>query len=124
MRITIHDPEYRGAKGRACRPLRLPSRAWDADAMMRSMKAIQVQTAGGPDQMHMVDVPDPRIGPDQVRVDVAACGVNFIDTYQRSGIYDVDLPFTPGLEGAGVVSEVGPEVDWAAPGDRLAWAFT
>ncbi|MFW7414944.1 quinone oxidoreductase family protein [Demequina sp. SO4-18] len=88
------------------------------------MRAIQADTAGGPEQMRMVDVADPEIRPDQVLVDVAASGVNYIDTYQRSGVYDVARPFRPGLEGAGVVAAVGAEVDWAAPGDRLAWAGT
>lgn len=88
------------------------------------MKAIQVQNPGGPDTMQVAAAPDPRIGADQVLVDVAACGVNFIDTYQRSGVYDVEHPFTPGLEGAGLVAEVGSDVDWASPGDRVAWAFT
>ncbi|MFW2514056.1 quinone oxidoreductase family protein [Demequina sp. SO4-13] len=88
------------------------------------MRAIQADTTGGPDELQEVDVPDPELGPDQVLVDVAASGVNFIDTYQRSGVYDVKRPFRPGLEGAGVVVEVGADVDWAAPGDRLAWAGT
>jgi NADPH2:quinone reductase len=68
-----------------------------------------------------VDVPDP--GPGQVRVTVAASGVNFIDVYQREGIYPVPTPFTPGMEGAGTVNAVGERVD-LAPGDRVAWAMT
>lgn len=91
---------------------------------MAAMKAIQADTAGGPDVMTLVDVPDATIAPDQILVEVAAIGVNFIDTYQRSGTYSVTLPFRPGLEGAGVVVKVGGDVDWAAPGDRVAWAGT
>ncbi|WP_084104091.1 quinone oxidoreductase [Demequina sp. NBRC 110056] len=88
------------------------------------MKAIVVTETGDPQVMSLTDVPDPRIGPAQVLVDVAACGVNYIDTYQRSGTYTVQTPFTPGLEGAGVVAAVGADVDWAAPGDRVAWCST
>lgn len=88
------------------------------------MKTIQAHSPGGPDVLTLRDAPEPRIGPDQVLVEVAASGVNFIDTYQRAGIYEVAYPFTPGFEGAGVVTQVGPAVDWAAPGDRLSWAFT
>ncbi|MFN3865732.1 MAG: alcohol dehydrogenase catalytic domain-containing protein, partial [Demequina sp.] len=88
------------------------------------MRAIQADTAGGPEVMRVVDAREPDIGPVQVLVEVAASGVNFIDTYQRSGVYDVARPFRPGLEGAGVVAQVGANVDWAAPGDRVAWAGT
>jgi NADPH2:quinone reductase len=59
-----------------------------------------------------------------VRVRVEAAGVNFIDTYERSGVYKVDYPFTPGLEGAGTIIETGADVTWAHEGDRVAWAFT
>lgn len=86
------------------------------------MKAIVAEHAGGPQVMTMREVSPPTPGDHDVVVDVAACGVNFIDTYQRSGIYPVDRPFTPGLEGAGVVVAVGPHVDWARAGDRVAWA--
>jgi len=55
-------------------------------------------------------------------VDVAAAGVNFIDTYQRTGLYQVPLPFVPGLEGAGTVKAVGDEVEGFAVGDQVAWA--
>lgn len=54
-------------------------------------------------------------------MDVAAAGVNYIDTYQRQGIYPIDLPFVLGLEGAGTVAEVGEGVTDFAPGDRVAW---
>jgi NADPH2:quinone reductase len=57
-----------------------------------------------------------------VLIDVAAAGVNFIDIYQREGIYDMPLPYTPGLEGSGTISAVGPDVSDFAPGDRVAWA--
>jgi NADPH2:quinone reductase len=88
------------------------------------MKAIVAEHSGGPQVMALHERPTPQPGRDEVLVDVAACGVNYIDTYQRSGVYSVDFPFTPGLEGAGTVIEVGSGVDWASPGDRVAWAGT
>lgn len=91
---------------------------------MAYMKAIEVLAHGGPDVMHLTDKPEPTPGRDEVVVDVVASGVNFFDTYQRSGVYEVALPFIPGREGAGVVSQVGPDVDWADVGDRVAWAST
>jgi NADPH2:quinone reductase len=66
-----------------------------------------------------VDVAAPKAG--ELLVDVAAAGVNYIDTYQRQGVYKMELPFVPGQEGAGTVAEVGPEVDGFAVGDRVAW---
>jgi NADPH2:quinone reductase len=68
------------------------------------------------------DVPVPEPGPGQVRVRLRFAGVNFIDTYQRSGLYPVPLPFSPGSEGAGEVDAVGPEVTDVGPGDRVAYA--
>lgn len=87
------------------------------------MRAIRVQQPGGPEVLvlQQVDMPEP--GPGQVRVKVEAAGVNFIDVYQRSGAYKMPLPFTPGMEGAGVVDAVGPDVDGFAPGDRVAYAM-
>ena len=60
-------------------------------------------------------------GPGQALVGVHASGVNFIDTYHRSGLYPVDLPFIPGSEGAGIVEAVGADVTDVAVGDRVAW---
>ena len=85
------------------------------------MKAIVVSELGGPEQLEYVDQPDPTPGDDEVLIEVEAAGVNFIDTYHRSGLYDVGLPFIPGLEGAGVVSDVGSAVDEVAVGSRVAW---
>ncbi|HYO87006.1 MAG TPA: quinone oxidoreductase, partial [Candidatus Limnocylindrales bacterium] len=67
-------------------------------------------------------IPEP--GPGQVRVKIAAAGVNYIDTYQRSGQYKLPLPFTPGMEGAGVIDAVGEGITGFAPGDPSAFAFT
>jgi NADPH:quinone reductase len=86
------------------------------------MRAVRVHRAGGPEVLSVEDVPLPEPGPGQARVRVRFAGVNFLDTYQRSGLYAVDLPFTPGSEAAGVVDAVGPDVDDRAIGDRVAYA--
>jgi NADPH2:quinone reductase len=85
------------------------------------MRAIRVHEPGGPEALRLDDVPAPEPGPGQARVRLHAIGVNFIDVYHRTGLYKVPLPFTPGSEGAGVVTAVG---DGAAArvGDRVAWA--
>jgi NADPH2:quinone reductase len=72
--------------------------------------------------MELVELATPTPARDQALVRVEAAGVNFIDIYQRSGHYKVDLPFTPGQEGAGVVEAVGDGVSEVRPGDRVAWA--
>lgn len=85
------------------------------------MREVIVRKTGGPEVLEMAeaDPPEPKSG--EVLVDVAAAGVNFIDTYQREGRYQMPTPFTLGLEGAGTVRAVGPEVDDVAVGDRVAW---
>ncbi|MFI0464711.1 MULTISPECIES: quinone oxidoreductase family protein [Saccharopolyspora] len=87
------------------------------------MRAIRVAANGGPEVLEYgeTELPDPQSG--QLLVEVAAAGVNFIDTYQRSGIYSMQLPFTPGSEGAGKVVAVGPDVTGFGVGDRVAWAM-
>ncbi len=85
------------------------------------MKAIVVSELGGPEQLEYVDQPDPTPGDNDVLIEVEAAGVNFIDTYHRTGLYDVGLPFIPGLEGAGVVLEVGAAVEDLAVGTRVGW---
>jgi len=86
------------------------------------MRAVQVSHVGGPEVLEVVDIANPTAGPGQVVVDVAAAGVNFIDTYWRTGLYPLPLPFVNGAEAAGVVSEVGVGVDGMAVGDRVAWS--
>ncbi len=88
------------------------------------MRAIQVTEYGGPDVLRLRELPDPEPGDGELLVRAAACGVNYIDTYHRSGAYPVELPFTPGMEGAGVVRAVGGDVDGMGVGDRVAWAST
>src|ERR1700756_1522312 len=87
------------------------------------MKLIQVSQTGGADQLKYVEAPKPAPGPKQARVKIAAAGVNFIDVYHRTGLYKLDLPFTPGMEGSGTVEEVGPDVTDVKPGDRVAYAM-
>jgi NADPH2:quinone reductase len=87
------------------------------------MKAIQVHTPGGPEQMQLADVPTPQPGPQQALVRVAASGVNFIYVYIRTGLYKADMPIALGSEGAGTVESVGSGVTEVAPGDRVAWAM-
>ncbi|MGW4489343.1 quinone oxidoreductase family protein [Amycolatopsis sp. NPDC004368] len=83
--------------------------------------AVQVRTTGGPEVLEVTEVEVGAPGAGELLVDVAAAGVNYIDTYQREGIYPLDLPFVLGLEGAGTVAEVGEGVTAFAPGDRVAW---
>ncbi len=85
------------------------------------MRAVRLESTGGPDVLQWMEVPDPVPGEGQVRVRLAAAGVNFIDVYHRSGLYPVEFPFIPGLEGAGIVDQVGAGVTRWAIGDRVAW---
>ena len=87
------------------------------------MRAIRVHEPGGPEVMRLEDVTTPEPGEGEVRIDVAAAGVNFIDVYQRTGLYPMSLPYTPGMEAAGVVDAVGPGVTGIAVGDRVAHGF-
>ncbi len=86
------------------------------------MKATKVHEHGGPEVLSYEDVPVPEPGPGQARVRLAASGVNFIDVYQRTGVYPMDLPFTLGLEGAGEVEAVGDGVEEISAGDYVAFA--
>jgi NADPH:quinone reductase len=86
------------------------------------MKVIRVHEIGGPGQLQLEEtpIPVPQVG--EVRVRVAAAGLNFIETYQRSGVYPVLLPFTPGAEFAGTVDATGTGVTGFQVGDRVATA--
>ncbi len=86
------------------------------------MRAAVVNQSGGPDQLQVEDVAEPSVGPGGLLVEVHWAGLNFIDTYQRGGLYPMDLPFTPGLEGAGTVLAVGDDIDDFSIGDRVGWA--
>jgi len=86
------------------------------------MLAVQVQKTGGPDVLEVVDVAEPKPGPDEILIAQEAVGLNFIDTYHRSGLYPMKLPMVLGTEGAGVVKAVGEGVSRFSPGDRVAYA--
>ncbi|CAN1564036.1 Qor NADPH,quinone reductase and related Zn-dependent oxidoreductases [Caulobacteraceae bacterium] len=85
------------------------------------MLAIQAVRAGGPEVLEAVDLPVPAPGPGEILIRHEAIGLNFIDTYQRTGLYPVRLPAVLGLEGAGVVEAVGEGVTRFVPGDRAAY---
>lgn len=87
------------------------------------MKAIRINEFGGPEALSYESVAVPEPGSGEARVKVDAAGLNFIDAYQRSGLYPVPLPFTLGMEAAGTVDAVGPEVTDLKPGDRVAYAM-
>ena len=84
------------------------------------MKAIRIHAHGGPEVLQLDEVPIPDIQSGEVLVQVHAAGVNFLDVYQRTGLYKAVLPFTPGMEGAGVIEKAGSETSFK-PGARVAW---
>ena len=85
------------------------------------MWGIQVNEQGGPEVLTWTELPEPEAGAGEIVVEVAAAGLNYIDTYHRTGLYPMDTPFTPGLEGAGTVVAVGAGVVSVAVGDHVAW---
>jgi len=84
--------------------------------------AMRIYEHGGPEKLRWEQVEVGAPGEGQVRVRNKAVGLNFVDTYQRSGLYPMPLPFTPGSEGAGVVEAVGPKVKDFKVGDRVAYS--
>ena len=86
-------------------------------------RAIRIEKPGGPEVMTLGSAPEAAPGPEDALIRVEAAGVNFIDTYHRIGLYPVPTPFTPGVEGAGVVEAVGSAVSDLAPGDRVGWVM-
>ncbi len=86
------------------------------------MRAIQVSEHGGPEVLTYTELPEPSIGAGGLLVETEAIGINFIDTYIRTGTYPQDVPYVPGAEGTGVVTAVGDGVTEFAVGDRVAWA--
>ena len=85
------------------------------------MKAIRIHRTGGPEVLKVEDIAIPEPGPGEILVRHEAIGLNFIDTYHRSGLYPVELPAVPGLEAAGIVEAVGEGVETLKPGDRVAY---
>jgi len=88
------------------------------------MKAIRIHETGDPDVLKYEETATPEPGAGQVRVKIAAVGVNFIDTYHRRGWYPIPTPFTPGVEAAGVIDAVGPDVSGVQVGDRVAYGLS
>ena len=84
--------------------------------------SVRLEQVGGPEVLQLVDTPVPPPGPGQLRVRHQAIGLNFIEIYQRSGVYKIPLPGGLGAEAAGTVSAVGPEVSGFAVGERIAYA--
>jgi NADPH2:quinone reductase len=84
--------------------------------------AIRIRKTGGPEALHWEEVELAEPGPGQVRIRQEAAGLNFIDVYHRTGLYKHELPFTPGVEGAGIVDAVGDGVSNVKAGDRVAYA--
>jgi NADPH2:quinone reductase len=84
------------------------------------MKAMRIHAYGGPEVLQLEDVPIPDIQSGEVLVRVHAAGVNFLDVYQRTGLYKSVLPVAPGMEGAGVIEKAGPDTSFK-PGTRVAW---
>jgi NADPH:quinone reductase len=85
------------------------------------MKAIRVSQFGGPEVLQLTDIPESTPGPGQAFVRIKASGINFIDIYQRRGEEPEPLPYTPGLEAAGIVDCIGDGVENVKPGDRVAY---
>jgi NADPH2:quinone reductase len=86
------------------------------------MQGITIAEVGGPEVLRWTTLEDPVPGPRDIVVRLAAAGLNYIDTYHRSGLYPMPLPFTPGMEGAGTVIGVGNECTRFNVGDRVAWS--
>lgn len=87
------------------------------------MRAIRIHEFGGPEVLQLEEVPSPEPAEGEALLAVEAVGVNFIDIYHRTGLYPSPLPFTPGMEGAGVVEALGPGVYEVEVGDRVAYAM-
>ncbi|MCX6615729.1 MAG: alcohol dehydrogenase catalytic domain-containing protein, partial [Acidobacteria bacterium] len=85
-------------------------------------KAIRIHQTGGPEVLKWEDVELGRPGPGEALIRQTAVGLNFIDTYHRTGLYPLPLPAVLGMEGAGMVEEVGAGVTEVKPGDRVAYA--
>lgn len=91
------------------------------DRKKQGVKAIRVNEFGGPEVLRLEEVPTPQPGPGEVLVRMQAVGVNPVETYIRAGKYArlPELPYTPGNDGAGVIEQVGPDVNELKPGDRV-----
>ncbi len=87
------------------------------------MKAIQAGSPGGAEVLELVSVAEPSPGPDEALIGIETAGVNFIDTYHRTGVYANEFPFIPGVEGGGTVLEIGNQVQEVEVGDRVTFGM-
>ena len=87
------------------------------------MRGILIKRYGGPEVLEYGNLPDPAPGPGEALIRVRVAGVNFTDVYQRTGTYPGTLPFTPGVEGVGIVEKLGPGVTSVRIGDRVGWVM-
>ena len=87
------------------------------------MKAVRVHKYGGPEVLTLEEIPVPEPKAGEARVKIEAIGVNYIDVYQRTGLYPLQTPFTLGTEGAGIVDAVGPNVTEVKKGERVGYAM-
>lgn len=87
------------------------------------MKAVVIKETGNKDKLNLSEVPDKEPAPNEVKIKIKYAGINFIDIYFRKGVYKKDLPFIPGQEAAGVVSEVGSDVKEFSVGDNVAYCM-
>src|SRR5690606_3392040 len=88
------------------------------------VKAIRVHETGGPEVLRFEDYDPGKPAPGEALIEHKAIGLNFIDVYQRTGLYKAEMPFIPGGEGAGVVLETGAGVEGLRPGDRVAYCVS
>ena len=90
--------------------------------MSHMSPTIRIEQVGGPEMMRLVELPVGEPGAGEIRIRHHACGLNFIDVYQRTGLYPLPLPLSLGMEGAGVVEAVGSGITHLKVGDRAAYA--
>ena len=86
------------------------------------MKAVEIKKTGGPEVLELKDITLDKPGPDQVTIEQKAIGLNYIDTYHRSGLYPLNLPIGLGLEGAGIITDIGENVKDFKIGDKISYA--
>ena len=89
------------------------------------MKAVEIKKNGGPEVLELKDITLDKPDPDQVTIEQKAIGLNYIDTYHRSGLYPLKMPSGIGLEGAGVITDVGGNVKNFKDGDKIEnWSYS